>query len=93
MQFLHAWQLYPSLPMKNASTLPVEGFDWMNVPLTRDGRAFPLKCLSETEARRIRAETHAGLVYRLIVRCDCGEHMPFAKMGQHYGSGVCKARW
>ena len=91
-RFKQAWQVYPLLPMKSATVLPDGGMGWKNIPLTYSGREFPVMILSRNAAIAEQKLTKRGLIYRVIVRCECGDYMPFGKMGQHYNSRRCEKK-
>jgi hypothetical protein len=89
MRFIHSWKLYERIPMKSKSILLDEGFDKRKVNLVdaNDGRplmAFEVYCKPKP-APGIRWG------HRVMVICDCGKHVPFGRMGQHWGKPTCGA--
>jgi len=101
VHFHHNHRLYPILAQHGGmkrnldgstsnSVLADEGLDWVNVEVARGGLTLPVTILAKEVARSQRRATKAGLVYRVLVRCNCGEIIPMAKMGQHFGSKTCQ---
>ncbi len=99
-QFLHNHEMYRELAKYGAmkrnkdgstseSVLADAGLDFTEMKVARDGLMLPVMVFSKAVAREEQRRTSAGLVYRVIVRCVCGDLIPLAKMGQHYGSKTC----
>ena len=89
MRFLQHHEMYAQLPMKN-TLLPVEGVTSRVLPVTRDGELrLSVRVLSKAEAKAA-AKGVSGLIYRVLVTCDCGMEFPFGKLNQHYGSQKCR---
>lgn len=85
--FAQTWQMYARIPMKNKSILPDEGFaprlvnimasDWES-----EGMRFEVYCKPKP-APGIRWG------HRVMVICECGKHIPFGRMNQHYRKPPC----
>ena len=82
-RWLQAWQLYDLVPMQAVSRLPDEGFPLMDIELTKE-MFFRVWC---------KPKPPAGVRWghRVMVRCDCGQDVPFGRMCQHYDSAKCEA--
>lgn len=68
--------LYTKLPMKHVSALPDDGFPVMNVEVGPD-LVRPVYCKPKGKGS-----------HRVIVICDCGKHVPFGRMNNHYPTHV-----
>lgn len=91
-RFIQAWKLYPQLPMKHSSTLPDEGFPPRPIVLASSPDGEPLTFMVYCTSKAEKALTEKGpRGARVIVHCKCGKHVPFGRMGQHYGRSQCWA--
>lgn len=85
-RFAQAYQMYDRIPMKSATILPDEGFDarWVNVLDSRmesEGMKMLVYCLPKPNKGYAK--------HRVMVICDCGRHVPFGRMSQHYRKPTC----
>ena len=76
MRWHQTWQLYDLIPMKGKSVLPDEGFPARPVVLNSAGQTFLVYC---------KPKPNKGYAkHRVMAICDCGRHVPFGRMHQHY---------
>jgi hypothetical protein len=89
-RFIQAWKMYDLIPMKSKSILPDEGFDTRSLVIMEDDRnhsltemerAFPVYCLPKPNQGYAK--------HRVMVICDCGKHVPFGRMHQHWAKPTC----
>jgi hypothetical protein len=87
-RFIQNWKMYERIPMKNSKTLPDEGFEPRLVDIIDNPagfRPFLVYCNPKADKRVPRGSGK----HRVIVICNCGRHIPFGRMGQHYKRSVC----
>lgn len=82
MRFIQTWKMYERIPMKSTSILPDEGFEARPVELAEPNKAgqsliLPVYC-------KPKPAVGVRWGHRVMVMCDCGKHVPFGRMGQHY---------
>jgi hypothetical protein len=78
MRWHQTWKLYDLIPMKSKSILPDEGFAPRPIPLNSAQQVFQVYCKPKPAPRTSWAK------HRVFAICDCGRHVPFGRMGQHY---------
>lgn len=86
MRWHQTWQLYGMIPMKHKSVLPDEGFSTRRMPLNSAGQTFIVYCEPKAELPegQVRSWRNKSSKHRVFAICDCGRHVPFGRMGQHY---------
>lgn len=84
MRFAHTWKMYDRIPMKTKSILPDEGFGSRMVDISGSDTVMyqrPVYCLPKPNKGYAK--------HRVMVICECGTHVPFGRMHQHYGKPTC----
>lgn len=89
-RFIQAWKMYDLIPMKSKSILPDEGFDTRSLVIMEDDRNHSLTEMERTFSVYCLPKPNKGYAkHRVMVICDCGRHVPFGRMGQHWAKPTC----
>ena len=86
MRFKQAWKMYPLLPMEKGK-LPDAGFGVRTLEIGDGNWSVPSDFQVYCKPRVIQANPswkNKSSKHRVYVICDCGRHVPFGRMGQHY---------
>jgi hypothetical protein len=79
MRIKQAHEMYRVIPMKSATVLPDAGFEvrLVDVASKWNGHAYelPVYCTPKTGAYA---------KHRVFAVCNCGRHVPFGRLGQHF---------
>lgn len=83
IRFHQCWQMYPLLPMKAVSRLPDEGMEERLVQIGWDLKTgAPFRAMVYIKPRPAPGVRWG---HRVITICpDCGKHVPFGRMNQHW---------
>lgn len=89
-RFIQAWKMYDLIPMKSKSILPDDGFDIRPVEIMEQRRENDLTIQERTfEVYCLPKPNKGWAKHRVMVICDCGKHVPFGRMGQHFAKPTC----
>lgn len=77
VHFYHTRQMYAQIDMKSVSVLPDEGFAPRLMQVSDQLGDFMVEC-------KPKPAPGVRWGHRLVVHCDCGRHVPFGRMNQHW---------
>ena len=84
MQIKQAHEMYAVIPMKSKTVLPDEGFEPRLVDVASKWNGHPYNLMVYATPK-----TGAYAKHRVFAVCNCGRHVPFGRLRQHFKA--CKA--